>query len=568
MILSCLLYLLIYIVITIWCYSLYNQELIQKYSNNLYIPKHLINNHLKQIANATRLDLIELNIDENTIHEDVKPTVKLAPNNKKNTIIGILFSISISSSIGLIILMMCELGDHFNVDSRLLMFKFTIDILMFLLAIVIPYFIITILLNQDLIPRKSYQIGSTIGLFILWSYILHKCGDLTQDYNPRGQTSRNLIERKINEVSIVGITILAILSGIGSATTPYKTLPIEHYINKSKPETKVGEHDINSAIQYYNNTTLLLEKRQQELTKLQFATGGTIYNLPSANNSGNLAPKRGILHKVQSFANLSVANTQEEEMETEIKSLTKLRDSLYNDLLKLLKKFQQQSQNKSTLDLILIYGNYFLTGYCIYRILNVFFIKLPLLYFTKEKIVESAVVEPEEAPSSKDALAITLSKLILSIISVPMSEAQLVNQLSFILSGSLFICSFSNVLRTFQSFNKFFNPDSEFTKNWLKHLFIAELLGVYVIATALLIRTNLPTNLSNQISKILSLSGSSNGRTTSVEEVVFIDNWFDKIFALSCIITILVIVIEKFLESESYSYDEESFIEGSEYKLA
>ena len=71
--------------------------------------------------------------------------------------------------------------------------------------------------------------------------------------------------------------------------------------------------------------------------------------------------------------------------------------------------------------------------------------------------VSSTVIDSnEEAPSSKDALAITLSKVILSVFrNLPVSEAQLVNQLSFILSASLFVCSFSNVLTTFKSFSRF-----------------------------------------------------------------------------------------------------------------
>lgn len=176
-------------------------------------------------------------------------------------------------------------------------------------------------------------------------------------------------------------------------------------------------------------------------------------------------------------------------------------------------------------------------------------------------------------------MAITLSKVILTIFyNLPVSESQLVNQLSFILSASLFICSFSNVLTTFKSFSKFFpgHLGSATAKTWLKYLVVAELVGVYVIATALLIRTNLPANLSNQISQILSLSGHTvQAANSSIKEVVFIDNWFDKIFAITCVVSGFVIVAKRLLDEDRLntgvsSYDEELFIEddGSTFKLA
>lgn len=110
----------------------------------------------------------------------------------------------------------------------------------------------------------------------------------------------------------------------------------------------------------------------------------------------------------------------------------------------------------------------------------------------------------------------------------------------------------------------------------MKYLVVAELVGVYVIATALLIRTNLPANLSNQISQILSLSGHTvQAANSSIKEVVFIDNWFDKIFAITCVVSGFVIVAKRLLDEDRLntgvsSYDEELFIEddGSTFKLA
>ncbi|RCK55947.1 Golgi pH regulator [Candida viswanathii] len=579
-------YFFVVLVVFIWSYAfIFNKNLLQKYSTHLHIPKNQINDYIEK--NLTSLKLIRVQIDDSE-EEDEYKAVRQRPHHDpneelRNNVIGFIFSSTMALSVGLIMLILLELGNLLDADSRLGLFKFTINTLMLLLVMVLPISILSLLTVQDGLPRTGKSVGLIVGLYIFWLVILHKCGDLTQSFNTG---SRNFIEKIINQVSIVGITILAILSGVGSTSTPYKIF--EKYKLVNPDDRDVGDLDINTAIQYFNNTSTLLVKRQQELDKLQMATGGTIYNMPKDDDddsAGTLsAPKRlSLLHRVQSFANIPTRNTEETELTNEIESLKSLRNSLYNDLVKAISRYHDQNLEQNIrLEQILEWANWGLAVYCVYRIINVFLIKLPILYIYGEDdyTIQSEVIDSgEEKSISRDALAITLSKVILTIFyNLPVSESQLVNQLSFILSASLFVCSFSNVLTTFKSFSKFFpgHLGSTTTKNWLKYLVVAELVGVYVIATALLIRTNLPANLSNQISQILSLSGSSvQGANSAIKEVVFIDNWFDKIFAITCVVSGFVLVAKRLLDEDRLntgvsSYDEELFIEGNggAFKLA
>ncbi|MCP8719309.1 MAG: Golgi pH regulator family protein [Asgard group archaeon] len=572
------------LIVFIWSFLfIFKKNLLQKYSIHLHIPQSQINDYLDK--NLKSLKLIRVQIDD-AESEDEYLTMKSKPliqkkEDTRNNIIGLIFSTTMALSVGLISLILLELGDLLDADYRLGLFKFTINTLMLLLVMVLPISIISLLIAQDDLPRTVKSVGLIIGSYIVWLVILHKCGDLTQSFNTG---SRSFIEKIINQVSIVGITILAILSGVGSTSTPYKIFEKYKLINSDDRE--VGELDINTAIQYFNNTSTLLAKREQELEKLQMASGGTIYNLPDNEYSeGTLKPPKrlSLLNRVQSFAHIPTKNTEENELTNEIDSLKSLRNSLYSDLIKAISRYHNQnSQQNIGLERVLEWANWGLAVYCVYRIVNVFLIKLPILFFYGEQdyTVQSEVIDSAEEPSiSKDALAITLSKVILTIFyNLPVSESQLVNQLSFILSASLFICSFSNVLTTFKSFSKFFpgHLGSATAKTWLKYLVVAELVGVYVIATALLIRTNLPANLSNQISQILSLSGHTvQAANSSIKEVVFIDNWFDKIFAITCVVSGFVIVAKRLLDEDRLntgvsSYDEELFIEddGSTFKLA
>ncbi|KAK6198786.1 Abscisic acid G-protein coupled receptor-domain-containing protein [Scheffersomyces amazonensis] len=612
---SSLLFVVFLISSFVWIYRyIFKHDLIQNYTNKLHLPKSRINEYIVSNLNyrfKTRIIPLDVDIDDDDDNDlgDKIRSQQQEINHIKELLVGFSFAITITLSIGLIVLMLCELIDVMNVDIRLGLFHFTIDSLIILLTVVQPFLIINLLVNHDIIPstkKNYYSSGFTIALFLLWFFVLHKCGDLSRSFVPPRLSNdesskyidRSILERKINEISIAGITILAILSGIGSTSTPYKLFSMDIILDRL---LSVTESDINSAIGYFNNTTTLLRNRKQDLNKYLVASGGRTYNEidNTIHENGILShegkPRRlgNIVHKVQSFASLpfSSGNSEENELKREIDSITSLRNSLYNDITKLISKYLEQNGKKETfeneiLNTLYKWGYLALGIYCVYRIINVLLIRLPrqLFYSTDTKLYqlhsETNVIQDDEQKldqtiqtPSKDALATTLAKIILLFFrDASVSETQLVNQLSFVLSGGLFICSFSNVFNTFRSFTRFFpsGSSSSMAKSWLKHIIIAQLLGIYVIATALLIRTNLPSNLSNQISKILSLSGSSiKSASDSIQEVEFIDKWFDKVFGFTVVITSCSLVIRKYFDESNldpYSqeeYDEENLLEGS-----
>lgn len=608
-----------FIFILTWAYSfVFRQNIVQTYSVRNNIPKRQINEYIRRnINDPYGAGLVEVNIEGVQYDEYTnvdKPNMRGEYNRTLNRIIGAVFSLTFSFSVELIILMMCELIDVFDERSRLFCFKFIINSLVFLLTCIQPFMMISLFLNEELIPatQSNLKRAYTVVAYVGWFFILHKCGDLSQAFTPDKSSfgAKTLIERKINEISIAGITTMAILSGVGSTSTPFKVFSIKRLVSYFKNDglytqnkARINETEINNLIQSYNHTTSLINKRKNELNKLQVANGGTVYNLPNTSSDNFLlynshkisdlrgSPKKnklgGLLNKVQSFASLSSLSLdkeklEEKELQNEIDSMISLRQHIYNDLVKALFKFsyekdQLQNKNRLWIKAINIFNVAFAL-YCVYRIINVFIIKQVILFLKKPTRDESGIINDynDEAVSNTDALAITISKLILSTTQLSIQETQLVNQISLILSGSLFICSFSNVLKTFQSFTKFFpsiTKISATTKDWLKNLVITELLGIYVISTAILIRTNLPTNLSNQISKILSLTGtsSSNASLTSAKEVQFIDDWFDKIFGIACASTLIVFAIKLFIDDDGDDiYDEEMMVEGNatSYKTA
>ncbi|EGV60357.1 hypothetical protein CANTEDRAFT_95811 [Yamadazyma tenuis ATCC 10573] len=466
-------------------------------------------------------------------------------------------------SVELIFLVLCELAG-FEVIPWL--FQTLVDTLVLLVALVMPFMVLGLVVAHRLTPIEASHMGKLafcVG-YVGWFLMLSRLGSLARDFRHAATdwSVRSLLDTKITQVGLMGITTNSVLSGIGSSTVIYKVISAW----KFKSSRGVSEKDINGVISNYNNINVLLEKRNSELNGYLVKTGGTVYNTPDPlNNSLKKKGNKlgGIMHRVQSFASLQGLpdkNSDEyeiSELNKEIRSLKNMRNDTYNQLTRLLYAYEADNQPKHITTTVADLSNCGFAIYCLYRLINIVVLRLPYYYWSNATDDES-----------KDALAITISKIILAASSSTSSvtEKQLVTLISFSLSGSLFLLTFSNVLMTLRSFSRFFPIITSLPKqikSWSVSLIVCQLFGIYVISTCLLIRTNLPSNLSFQISRILSLSGSNvESEAMLNREIKFIDTLFDLIFLISNIITFVVFYLRKLADSDE-SLDEEEMIEGA-----
>lgn len=170
----------------------------------------------------------------------------------------------------------------------------------------------------------------------------------------------------------------------------------------------------------------------------------------------------------------------------------------------------------------------------------------------------------DDGGSDKDPLAVTISNILdffLFRFNYQQELDSLTKQISLVLSICLFVCSLSTVSTTISylltllpvrlqvlALSALQNKDnSELPKSKqdiylvrktasiIKNLAVSELTGVYILATILMIRSNLPYEVSQRVNELL-------GERFTVPNVV-IDIWSDKIFALSALFTIVGIKI-------------------------
>lgn len=559
-----------------WCYRfVFNHDLISSYTNPHTIGKAHINSYIERTANAQYgclLPRLQVEVPPPASH---RPS--LAANHERNIdrVVGALFSVTTALSVELVgVLLMQLLG---LMDLHLHFLRPAIRMLVLLVTVMVPFLVATLYVNQDvpLANARAAPVVATVALYAAWYVFLRKMGDVAADLGLAGDKS--FVERRTTEIVVTGISITAVLSGVGSILTPFGSLWGDNSVLGRRKAPPVSEGHVSRLISQYNATMLLMRKRESELASLERGVDGAVYNAPASSLRSLRGSGKQLFHKVLSFASLLAfaSPAEEDELRGEIASLAALLDHIYGDVARLLRKLvahKRAGPERWSVHRIVAAVNVAFSVYCVYRVANVLFVRLPYHYWWAGEDMHEATNIIDEGEllnhNTKDALAITVAKLLSACGVRALSETQLVNQVGFMLSGSLFLCSFQNVAVTFKSVARLLPTPTTAVlarvKAWLQNLVVCELVAVYIIATALLIRSNLPPESASHLLELLSLSSSGSTVRGMQHEVEFVDMWFDKVFGFTCVVTAVVLALRSFIESGNVydeGYDEETFIE-------
>lgn len=347
-------------------------------------------------------------------------------------------------------------------------------------------------------------------------------------------------ENILTKLSIAGVALLAALSGIATVSTIYYTALLlwdrhrfkgaeVHNINNNSNKSLLWATDrmVKEHIHDYESN---IEQNIQILAQLEAQPGGK--------NS----PLRDQLIEKIGWYQLEVG-----KLENQIREPTHIRT---------IKK---------------LFHLVFLV-YCTHKLITTFTMRLPHIIMHAIEYPDDYTYdhfnEPGTLNVSSDPLAVTLANILnffLFRFDYQQDLDALIKQISLMLSTSLFICTLSTVVTTisyllalmpikFQILAMFAMQSNEDSKalpvtqkntisgkkyrsppSMIKNLIVSQLTGTYVVATMLTIRSNVPFQVSTKLNELL-------GERFSIPTVV-IDSWFYEVFAVSCIITIVGILI-------------------------
>ncbi|QLQ80922.1 hypothetical protein HG537_0E02770 [Torulaspora globosa] len=341
-------------------------------------------------------------------------------------------------------------------------------------------------------------------------------------------------ESMLTRLSVAGVTIMANLAGVASTSALYSTFWTIKRRFFPKYSTQKN--------QYFTSSLLWTsDKSLQEQIELY---------------------QREIQGSIETLRNME--QYPEEPTDVTKQQLIESIGSLRMDMGKLEERLRLPSHVK----FIKKASHVVFLFYCIHKSVTVFTRTIPHLFTASGKDTEWTT----------DPLAISIANimdLLLFRFQYQYEIDSLTKQISLILSISLFVCSLSTVATTISfliamlpnrirvlamyvmqnstnfeglpSYNKRSSKRSrQKSPSIIKNLIVSELAGIYVVATLLSIRSNLPFDVSEKVNELL------DERFTVANAVI--DKWFELIYAISCISTFVCIKLAERTLSPPHSW--------------
>lgn len=409
------------------------------------------------------------------------------------------------------------------------------------LIVLQPFFILATLLDKfyDATYHSERVLSVTVLALCCFVMVLR-----TISLGPFAYTTNIL-----TKLSILGVTIMAALSGIASASTLYYA-----FLFFWQKRFNIAYDSKNEVSHYrHNNRKLLLWLRTSTIENLVINVNRKIEIIESklleyekTNTTLSLSSRTEMVHE------LGYLYLQLHVLEETLKESIHIKTS------------------KRIFD-----GVFFC--YCIQKVCTTVFRRIPFIIafyreFPKEHIAEYIDIK-STTESISDPLAVTIANIldfVLFRFNYQHDFDALSRQIAIIISTSLFVCSISAVNTTisyllsllprkFQALAYFaIKNDAHGSSSALpihqkplklgysrqkenisiiKNMILSELAGIYVVATILMIRSNLPYTVSKNLEELL-------GSSFTIANVI-IDIWFDEIYVLACIATVACICIAK-----------------------
>ncbi|RDW89640.1 hypothetical protein BP6252_01672 [Coleophoma cylindrospora] len=449
----------------------------------------------------------------------------------RSKVIAISFSTTIALAAVLAELILCEISNSLNPSARAVALKITVPTLLFFLIVLIPWLELQSIITSAGWSFRRTRDGSVpkipwllqiLGMMVWCSafWWLGKGLPGTYIHSMASETGKDLSEACLERVGIIGISLMALLSGFAAVSAPWQTFGA-----KTRPVT---ESDIARKQAGLDATNDMLAAKRSRLRALR--------------RKMNDAPTDGFMTKVMGTFRGSTDGQEVKALELEISGLLNMANSLSSSLSILQTRYMSIRRASSPLGkFVFTPASYGFAIYCIYRILTMTLTMGRRVLFPSPSNISSSATDPINRILSILAKHVDPAKL---------DQLALSRQISFGLSGFILLASFNSVLQTFHIFTKY-TPNLLYQTQANLPLIIAQISATYVISSALLLRSNLPAEVGSVVSEALG----------SPLEPGFVDRWFEGWFLIASFFTTIGIWLGRRLGGQG-DWDDWDVFEG------
>ncbi|XP_071957924.1 Golgi pH regulator-like [Antedon mediterranea] len=407
-----------------------------------------------------------------------------------HNLVQLIFSVTFALSCTMFELIIFEIIGFLNSSSRLFHWKLDLYAILFTLIVVQPFYIAYYIVSNVRFVQRRYTtiLMLTVSAWLVYIYFFWKLGD------PFPILSRHhgilSIEQVISRVGVIGVTLMALLSGFGAVNCPYTYLA---YFIRHVTATDIQAHE-RKLLQVVD---MILTKKK----RLALVERDRINNTTSRTKSS-------IWGMITSVTSTTEGNTS--QLQQEISGYEELSRQLFIELIDL-QNTRARTEYSKTLK-----GRFFnLMGYVF------------SLYCTW-KITISTINIVFDRVGKKDPVTKGF-EIVVEWLGIQLDVEFWSQQVSFILVGIIIVTSIRGLLI---KLTKFFYTISSSKSSNVIVLCLAQIMGMYFVSSVLLMRMNMPPQYRVIITEVL-----------GDLQFNFYHRWFDVIFLISALSSIVFLYL-------------------------
>lgn len=421
-------------------------------------------------------------------------------------------TVGLAATMGSLIL--AEISGLVAAKGRNLALRVTVPALLLFLVVMVPW-----LECQSLVTSAGWSLQRTakgklpkfawllqLCLFTGWLFVFWRIGDAvpvsasksTSSADDETSWSEQLTRACLERIGVVGITLMALLAGFASVSSPW------HTFGENAKKKPVTEADVNRKQSGLDATREMLVTKKHRMQMLERKLAD-----PAATSVGFMGKMMGTLRG---------GSSEENELRTlrlEIDGLESMEANLASNLSLMKARKATADRGSTALGQMLLVPSYAFSAYCVYRVLATALTTL------------RRMSSPSSSFSSSDPINRFLG-LLARHWDPKLDQLAWARIISFALSGVILLASANSAIQTFHLFAKW-------TPGLLRHalgifsLAVGQIFATYVISASLLLRSQLPGEASSAVGGVL------RGALTPQ----FVDGWFEGWFLLGSAITAL-----------------------------
>ncbi|VDO75863.1 unnamed protein product [Schistosoma margrebowiei] len=395
----------------------------------------------------------------------------------KDSVVVLIFSLTFSLSCTVFELVIFEILDILEASSRRIHWQFILLTTLLDVIIIIPFYISFYIIIP---PKNSIRLCFSFALMTAYLYTFWKVG--TSFPILSGKHGIVFLEQCIGRIGVVGVTIMAFLSGFGAVNYPYSCMTY-FALSVSNSEIRTAERRLLQTVD------MILVKRRR-LAQFQF--------------EARMKSQKPTFHSF-SFGHRFPATSTTSTFMRKISVLEDLSRQLFLELHYLRTAQERIEFSKTWKGKYFNCLGYFFCGYCCWKIF-ISIVNILLNRFGGQDPITRF-------------MGITIHYLGFQIDVKFWSQ-----QISFWLVGIIVVTSIRGLLITL---TKFFHAIASTKSSNIIVLIIAQIMGTYFVSSVLLLRMNMTAEYRNMLNQVL-----------GDLQFHFYHRWFDVIFLISAMCSI------------------------------